>query len=201
MIALEQTILAQYANSPTLRALLEAFNAAIDPTADLELFQRQVWNWETAAGYGLDLWGRIVGVTRFITLPGTMDLWGFDEGLGEPFGSAPFWNGSGTSTIFALSDAAFLVLIKAKALTNLSGCSAPDINRVLQQLLGAVGRCYCLDGQNMTGRLAAEFELDPVTLTILIQSGVLPRPAGVQLTLLNGYNPSTGTYSAAYVLP
>ncbi len=41
----------------------------IDPTADLNAFYDLVWNVATAQGWGLDVWGRIVGVTRNLNIP------------------------------------------------------------------------------------------------------------------------------------
>ncbi|MCS6515083.1 DUF2612 domain-containing protein [Burkholderia thailandensis] len=57
-----QTVLAQYANSPTLIQLVQNMNGYIDPSADIDAFYDNVWNIQTAVGRGLDIWGKIVGL-------------------------------------------------------------------------------------------------------------------------------------------
>ena len=76
MIDLEQTILSQYANSPTIVQLVTNLNAYIDPTTNIDAFYDFVWNVDTAKGYGLDVWGRIVGVGRVLEIA-TVDYFGF----------------------------------------------------------------------------------------------------------------------------
>ncbi|MCW4592422.1 DUF2612 domain-containing protein, partial [Gluconacetobacter entanii] len=92
----QQTVISQYANSPTLCTLIDAWNQCIDPTAEIDSFYNLIWNVQTAQGYGLDVWGRIVGISRVLTI--TEDLfWGFGEAgntSAAPFGQGPFYNGS-----------------------------------------------------------------------------------------------------------
>jgi hypothetical protein len=73
------TIIAQYANSPILTSMIESFNAAMDMTQPIESFHDLIWNAATAQGYGLDVWGRIVGAQRAIQIPGGTPLLGFGE--------------------------------------------------------------------------------------------------------------------------
>jgi hypothetical protein len=56
------TVISQYANSPTIQALLNDFSAWLDPAADLNALYDYVWNIDSAQGFGLDIWGRIVGL-------------------------------------------------------------------------------------------------------------------------------------------
>ena len=63
------TFLAQFANSPTMLALLNTMNLWVDPSANLANFYANVWNVATAEGYGLDRIGRVVGVSRRISTP------------------------------------------------------------------------------------------------------------------------------------
>ena len=75
-----RTIISQYANSPRIVGLVELVAGYLDPTANFEAFFDLVWNVDTAQGYGLDIWGRIVGVTRNLrVLDG--DWFGFQEAL------------------------------------------------------------------------------------------------------------------------
>ena len=64
-----QTIVSQWGNSPTILALIESFNAAVDPAPDLDAFLTHVWQVDTAQGFGLDIWGRIVDIERIIHVP------------------------------------------------------------------------------------------------------------------------------------
>src|ERR1043166_4995609 len=61
-----QTVISQYANSPRMMQLLADFYDYIDPVYLDDQFFDLVWNVDTAIGYGLDIWGRIVGVSRVI---------------------------------------------------------------------------------------------------------------------------------------
>ncbi|MDI2112079.1 DUF2612 domain-containing protein [Commensalibacter nepenthis] len=72
------TVIAQYSNSPTLLALLDAIDQKIKVCPFFDDFYRMVWNINTAEGFGLDIWGRIVGVSRKVsTFMGV--FWGFNE--------------------------------------------------------------------------------------------------------------------------
>ncbi len=81
MINVERTVISQYGQSPTIRALIDSMNDSIDPRADLDAFYRAYWNVDTATGPGLDIWGRIVGVRRLLRVDGGTDpIVGFDTG-------------------------------------------------------------------------------------------------------------------------
>ncbi len=145
------TIISQYANSPTMLALIESFNAAIDPSNDINNFYRLVWDIATAQGFGLDIWGRIVGVTRTIpTVPATI-----------------------------LTDAQFQELILLKALANISISTSSSINTLLTNWMSGRGRTYVNDLGNMEIRYMFEFPLQPFEIDIITQSGIFLRPAGV----------------------
>lgn len=187
MLNYEQTILSQFGNSPTLLSLIGSFNSCVDPRANIDAFFDNVWNIETAVGYGLDVWGRIVGVSRVLQVSSGQWL-GFEEAndgsVETPFNQAPFYAGSATTGNYALTDDAFRTLILAKAYANISNGSIPSINQILMTLFGLTGACWCTDGQNMTMTYTFEFELSPVQFAIVEQSGVLPRPAGVLVTII-----------------
>lgn len=181
------TLLSQFANSATILSLIESFNDAVDPRANIDAFFENVWNIETAVGYGLDVWGRIVGVSRVLQVSSGEWL-GFEEAgngtVETPFGQAPFFNGTATTGNFALTDDSYRTLILAKAAANITNGSIPAINQIMMALFGSSGPCWCTDGQNMTMTYTFEFQLSPVQFAIVAQSGVLPRPAGVQVTII-----------------
>jgi len=177
----ERTIISQYANSNRLVQMIAAAAEAIDPKIDLDNFYDQLWNVQTAIGWGLDVWGRIVVVNR--TLQVSSRFFGFEEGEPDydPFNTSPFYSGQATTSSFTLSDDAYRVLIYAKALTNISYGSIPGINSILQLLFPGQGPCYVTDNQNMTMTYTFGFVPTPVQLAIIETSNVLPRPTGVKI--------------------
>lgn len=181
------TIISQYANSPTLAQLIENMGQYVDPTANFDAFYKLVWNVNTAQGFGLDIWGRIVDVSRQLNVVDAPTYFGFQDGLTDyaPFGSAPFYSGNPASTsVYTLTDDAYRVLILVKALANISATTAPALNQLLRNLFPNRGRCYVNDMGGMQMRYTFEFYLQPFEYAILTQSGVLPRPAGVSVTVL-----------------
>lgn len=145
------TILSQYANSPVLTKLIGDFDEYVDQTQNLDAFYDLIWNVDTAQGYGLDVWGRIVGVTRVLSVP-TSTYLGFDEqgSTVGTFGQSPFFMGEPSTGNYLLSDSAFRILIFAKALANISDGSTPSINQILLNLFPGRGNCYVTD-QNPVG--------------------------------------------------
>jgi Protein of unknown function (DUF2612) len=194
MLNLEQTIISQYANSPTLTQLIENMNAYLDPTANLIKFYNYVWNVDTAVGFGLDIWGRIVGVSRVIPIPGTNGTFGFQNADSPPdwqnFGSkiatsgGPFYAGQTSTGSYTLNDTAFRTLILAKALANIVATTAPALNQLIQNLFPGRGRAYTVDNRNMTMTYVFRFPLSTIEYAILAFSGVLPHPGGVGVNIL-----------------
>ncbi len=64
----EVTILAQYAASPKLSSLIRNFNAAVSSAEFINTFYDLIGNIDTANTYGLDVWGKIVNVSRRLTV-------------------------------------------------------------------------------------------------------------------------------------
>lgn len=195
MINVEQTIISQYANSPTITQLVRNMNAYLDPRADFEAFFNFVWNVDTAQGFGLDIWGRIVNVRRQLKLPGAPDYFGFSDASpgSYPFGEAPFFDGTPAATsTYSLADDAYRKLIFAKALANIASANAPALNQLLQNMFADRGRCYVNDLGRMQFRYTFEFDLTPQEYAIVTQSGVLPRPAGVNAILFQSALPLFG---------
>lgn len=183
----EATILSQYANSPALLALIESFNSAIDPSANIDAFYSNVWNIQTAQGYGLQVWGRIVGVSNVLSVAGGKNA-GFKEAgtaSADPFGQSAFYAGSPASSNFTLTDNAFRALILIKALSNISNCSISTYNTILMQLFPGRGNAYVCDTGGMNARLTFEFPLQPFEIAILKQSGAFSAPTGVQLEIMD----------------
>ena len=154
----EQTIASQYGNSATITALIRNMNAYIDPRCDIDGFYSFVWDVMSAQGFGLDIWGRIVGL---------------------PTGRYIF-----TDPVTVLNDEQFLRLILIKALSNISITSSPTFNQMLNNFFAGRGRCYVSDQGAMQMRYTFEFPLAPWEIQVMSQPGIFLRPAGVQVGIL-----------------
>lgn len=188
MESVERTIISQYANSPTLVQLVHNMDEYIDPRANLDAFYTLVWNVDTAVGFGLDIWGKIVGVSRLLQIPGNDPIVGFDN-LSVPKDWYPMSHGrfareGEVTTAYELPDDAYRVLILTKALSNIAATTAPSLNQILQNLFPGRGRCYVRDLGDMSMVFVFNFELSNVEYAILTQSGAMPHPAGVFFSVL-----------------
>ena len=195
MLNVEQTIISQYGTSATITKLIQNMNGYLDPRADFDTFFDFVWNVETAQGFGLDIWGRIVHIARTLLIPPPIENFGFNEaGLqAKPFNEAPFYDGiPPTSETYFLADDAYRKLILVKALANISATNAATLNQLLQNLFGDRGRCYVNDMGGMRLRYVFEFDLTSYEFAIITQSGALPRPAGVESSMFNSALPLFG---------
>ena len=157
----------QYAASPTIQALVTDRNSYF-PIDWMGQFYDVIWNINTAAGVGLNIWGGIVGVSRTINVP---------AGTPNP-GMFPFVSG-----VYQMTDAEYRRVIMTKALANITVSSAPNLNRLMSTLFADRGRCYVNDYGSMTMRFTAEFYIYPFEYVIITQSESSPRPAGVLLTI------------------
>ena len=183
----EQVIISQYLSSPVMRTLLGNWNDNLDPQNDLLMFYNTVWNIATASGYGLDVWGRIVGVTRYVQAGATSTAWlGFAGSEFQPWNVGVWYDGSPLApTSTALSESAFRTLILLKALINLSDCSAQSLNRILQALYAGRGRCFVTDNLDMSFTYTFDFIMTSEDFSVL-ENGVLDGPAGVSYVVVQG---------------
>lgn len=190
MINLLETVASQYANSPILLKLISNMNDYIDPTVDIDNFFTSIWNVQSATGYGLDVWGRIVNVNRVVKINDNLLYLGFAEADDipltdpQPFNQAPFFSGFTTGDNYSLSDDAYRKLILVKALANITDCSIPAINQILRNLFGELGSAYCTDDGSMDMTYTFGFAISPVDYAIITQSGAMPKPTGVYATVV-----------------
>ena len=189
----EETIISQYANSPILLTLINNMNSYIDASANFFNFYNQIWNINSATGYGLDVWGRIVGVKRNVNMPLSaivqQSIFYFAEtGVNTPFspgGAAPFYGGSEINTVYRLSDDVYRSLILVKALANISNCSAQAYNQLVQNLFGQ-NSCYTSELGSMAMQLTFT-NISVFDYYLIVNAGVLPRPAGVLVYCYRSY--------------
>lgn len=209
----------QYAASPAIQQLISDRKGYFQADWTDE-FYNKVWNVDTAQGFGLDIWGRIVVIGRSVRIStfdrtfGYYEAWSGTSGISRPagpviinslafvlaapphagstddritpFDDAPFYDGIPATEVVALSDSAYRKLILAKALANISDCSMPSLNYAIRNLFegSSTRRCYATTNNKMDLSYVFEFALTPVEKTLAVSAGVIPRPGGVKLTII-----------------
>jgi len=185
MLDYRETLLSQYANSPIIISIIEGMNDAIDPREMIEQFYQLLWNLSTAQGLGLDIWGRIVGVSRNVRMadPEAVNF-GFkttpQDPKFTPFDVAPF-SGSGSQfQSYRLPDSLYKQLIVIKASSNILYATAPNINKYLKMIFN--DRAYYYITGPMTAKYIFEFELTAFQRLITYTLKLLPEPCGVMVS-------------------
>lgn len=181
---INETVIARYSNNVAMAALIEDLAEYFDPTINLQQFYAIVWDMFTGSGFGLDIWGRILGVTRYLTLPAGGAYFGFsNDGANDftGFGQAPFYSGVVDTETYRLGDSDFLVLLIAKAFANVCRTVIPVLNQLLMLLFGSSGVVYVQDNLNMSMTVVFHFTPTAVQTAIVTQSGVFPHPTGVSV--------------------
>lgn len=168
MIDVESTIYSQYAESASIVQLVKGINEYLDPRADFETFFDLVWNVETAESYGLDVWGGIVDISRFIEIPTR-----FQPPSAE-----------GSTDVYRLPDEEYRSFILFKAATNITNCSVFSINRLLTNKFQSRGRAYVEDVGGMVMRYVFEFELTFWEKALMLERKVYPKTTGVFVDFL-----------------
>jgi Protein of unknown function (DUF2612)/PASTA domain len=192
---IDATVISQYANSARILALVEDFGQYFDPGTNLQNFYLTVWNIDTAIGFGLDIWGIILGVSRVVPLPGSSGAFGFEnsdvppdwQNFGNPSdlsAGGPFFGGQISGSSYKLNDGPYRTLLLTKALANICETTAPGLNALITNLFPGRGRCYTLDTGAMTMSYVFEFPLTTIEHSILAFSGVLAHPAGVGVNIV-----------------
>ncbi len=200
----EETILTQYSASTKLLSIIDTFNQAISLDDFTDEFITKVWDLTTNETFGLDIWGKIVGIGRYITAPIDSGSFGFseaDNGASDyplPFNDSPFYAGVQETTSVRLADDAYRTLILCKAFSNISIATIPDINKFLKMLFSGRGRAYCVNYRDMTIGITFEFALAPYEESILTNYDVVPVPSGVQLNISQVVPPYFGFADDAY---
>ncbi|EIZ9495703.1 DUF2612 domain-containing protein [Cronobacter sakazakii] len=192
MINVADTILTQYADSPKLKSLIYSFNDSVGIEGFLEDFYDVIWNIQTADTYGLDVWGKIVVVSRQLTVTQNEEYFGFDEATStppvvddpQPFNQAPFYTGEVSTSTVTLTNDIYRKLIMMKAAANISDCTIPNLNKLLNFMFGESGRCYVRNDGEMVMSYIFEFPLSTAELAIVQSSGAIPSPIGVTVNIV-----------------
>lgn len=188
----------QYAASTRIKQLI-TYHTDYFSASWVDEFYNVVWNVDTAQGFGLDIWGRIVAIEngRYLKIENG-NYFGFNDSLSQSrqtFNNGTLYNGAAETQTYELADPAFRTLILTKAMANISDSSMLGLNRVLQNLFPGRGRCWVNDLQNMAIRYVFEFKLEPWEISV-IKSDSLPRPGGVLATVLQASTDTFGFFEA-----
>ena len=182
MIDIDDTIIRQYFTSPRMRRILENFRDNLDAAPFYDMLLDRIIDPRTAVSWGLDVWGRIVGVSRYLDV-GADKFIGFEEAADittDTFGHAIWYNGFDASgTALYLADEMYRKLIFAKAWSNISDSSIASINGCLQMIFSDVGKVYVRDNLDKTLTFVLNFDPDQAQIAILTKANVIPVPAGV----------------------
>lgn len=141
----ERTILSQYSTSKHIKGLIYAFQEAIDPTAEIQQFYDDIFNFETAKDYGLDIWGVIVATTRYLDVE-RGKFFGYytseNSSRYDPetyksfytYDQQPFFYNRGTTTYFKLSTASWRMVLKTKMFINISDSTLPSLKQFVRMI-------------------------------------------------------------------
>lgn len=178
----DETILSQYSASPHILDLTHGFALRIDPAPDIDTFFEKVFDIETAQGWGLDNWGRILGVPRGVQVA-NVDWFGFDGSALQPWNNAPFYNPDQATNLYLLTDDAYRKLLLYKAAANIGSSDAATINKLLTQVFSTFD--HVVDNLDMSIRAVFNDYLQEVELGILQTYGALNKGAGVEWQFLS----------------
>lgn len=178
----DETILSQYSASPHILQLTHDISLRIDPAPDIDTFFEKVFDIETAQGWGLDNWGRILGVPRGVQVA-TVDWFGYYGSGLQPWNNAPWFNDAQATNNYPLTDEAYRKLLMYKAAANIGTADAATINRLLSQIFPTYD--HVVDNGDMSIRAVFSDYLEPVEIGILNTYGALNKGAGVQWVYLS----------------
>lgn len=190
---IDATVQSQYAASPHIRALVDAYWEALNPDADIDLIYKNMIDPDTAVGFGLDVWGRIVAIGReYVAADEENIYFGFNSETAinprlDTFNNAPFYKKIDGK--IRLADSAYRTYIFIKAMINIGDCSLASINRMLK-LMFPNAEIYCLHVDTMVLRLVIRTKLAEADKQALLNLPWLP--AGVGLEMYQIITPTFG---------
>lgn len=130
------TVQSQYAASPRILALAAQYWQLLDPTPSADLMISKMIDPSTAEGYGLDVWGRIVGIKRaLVPVGGDYLAFAPPANVANPDGNS--WNNAPFNPVNSAgyaSDAIYRVYVYVKAMLNIGNGSLADLNRYFSLL-------------------------------------------------------------------
>lgn len=150
----------QYANSPKMVQFIESSANMISVINDMRNFYQYVFNINSAAGFGLDVWGDILNIPRSLLL----EIEGVD-------------------TQYTMNDEEYRIVLKLAASKYISDAACENIYDALSLIFESYGNIYVTDLEGMHIRYSFEFLIPEILYAILKKTGVVPKPAGVDVEI------------------
>lgn len=184
-IDLLRALLWQYDDAARLQSLLSSKQAWYDANQAgfWSDWYRDVFDLRTANDFGLAVWAIILDLP--LDLGGgpnkNRPLWGF-----KPY-YKNFQNGNflGVSSgLLSLSTSQKRLILQLRYFQLVTRGAVTEVNRFLKYLFGQQGLAYVVDGRDMTATYVFDFELGDRLTGAMLELDVLPRPAGVGVTII-----------------
>lgn len=191
-MSFNDTILRQYSGLDKIYNIVSTFSQAVSIDDFTDDFITEVWDVLSCGSYGLDVWGKIVNISRYVTSDTSGGYFGFQGAstsapsatFPHPFNTKPFYSGAPSTTNFRLGDDAYRTLILAKAFTNISIATIPEFNKFLTILFQNRGKAYMVNNRDMTISIVVSFDLFQYESAILQNYEVMPIPSGVLVSVV-----------------
>ena len=132
-------IQSQYSASTRIISILESCREHILPDADIVSFFDNIFNIETASGVGLDIWGNIIGVSRFV--PNYRD----------------------DTVIYTLTDEQYRNVLFYKAGANIMDSTLYSLNYLLKKLYPDY-RCFVRNSNNYVNDDGRYYDSNPMEI-------------------------------------
>ena len=184
-VDLLQAILWQYDGAQRLLTLADRKTTwyAENQTAFWSDWLRDVFNIDTATDFGLAVWARILNVPLVASVPATEDRPAFGFGTyNRNFFDGTF--GQDTSAVVDLTTDQKRLVLRLRYAQLTSRGTVPEVNALLARLFGDQGPVYVLDGLDMTAVYVFTFQPPASVLFVLETFDLLPRPAGVDTSII-----------------
>lgn len=181
----EDFLIWQYRGKPKARQTVELFLSETGKTFESVIRLSTILNIGQSTGYGLDLIGHHVGISRVMKSIVPKDYFGFlgsDGALG--FNSGVFYRyGDSLRSASVLNDDEYRFFIRAKITKNYQSPTIENITYSVRALLGE--QAFVIDNCDMTMNIVIPADsLTPFRLHAIKDLDILVRPIGVNYKFL-----------------
>ena len=156
-------VISQYANSPVFLKLANGTQDLFDDSEFVQNWYNVIFNLETATGYGLDVWGKILNRDRRFIYDGV----------------EYYLKGAQTIDNVEFTDEEmenlYRKVLQLTAMRYIGNASIASINKMIQFIFD--GKCYCLEYAPMQIRYVFRFYMNNVQKAII--ETLNPHPTGV----------------------
>lgn len=197
-VDLLRALLWQYEEAPGLQAILRQKSDwyTVNQTDFWTDWETDVFDLTTANEFGCAVWGVILGIPLSLSLPGTGSRPVFGFGIhNRNFGWGNF--GRLSAGVASLTLEQKRIILRLRYLQLISDGSAVWSNFVMREIFGGG---YVLDPGDMTAVYVFTTGISGTFQQVLLDFDLLPRPAGVKITILPvdievfGFGPTNQNY-------